>query len=100
MCQALRRMKNGTRPTARTRQLSSSRTSMVGHMSDLSHIEPRDSLTPERLAHEAGTTPEYIARLVGAGAIGADAHGRVATEDVPRVRLTLALADGGIELDD
>lgn len=69
-------------------------------MPDQSHLEPRGTLTPDRLAREAGTTPEYIARLVEAGAIGADVDGRFATEDVPRVRLTLALADGGIELDD
>ncbi len=69
-------------------------------MPDQSHLEPRSTLTTDRLAREAGTTPEYIARLVEAGAIGADADGRFATEDVPRVRLTLALADGGIELDD
>ena len=69
-------------------------------MSDVSHIEPRDALTADRLAREAGTTPEYIARLVDAGAIGADPDGRFTTEDVPRVRLALALADGGIDLDD
>ena len=69
-------------------------------MPEQSHLESRDTLTADRLAREAGTTPEYIARLVEAGAIGADVDGRFATEDVPRVRLTLALADGGIELDD
>ena len=69
-------------------------------MADQSHLEPRGTLTSDRLAREAGTTPDYIARLVEAGAIRADADGRFANEDVPRVRLTLALADGGIELDD
>ena len=69
-------------------------------MSDVSQTGPLGTLTLDRLAREAGTTPEYIARLVEAGAIGADGDGRFATEDVPRVRLTLALADGGIELDD
>ena len=69
-------------------------------MPDQSHIEPRDTLTPDRLAREAGTTPEYIARLVEAGAIVADGDELFAVETVPRVRLTLALADGGIELDD
>ena len=57
---------------------------IVGHMSDLSHIEPRDSLTPDRLAREAGTTPEYIARLVEAGAIAPDGDGLFAAETCPR----------------
>ena len=69
-------------------------------MRDQGHLEPRGTLTADRLAREAGTTPEYIARLVEAGAISVDRNGRFAAEDVPRVRLTLALADGGIELDD
>ncbi len=69
-------------------------------MSDQRHRESRDALTAERLAREAGSTPDYIARLVEAGAISADVDGRFAIEDVPRVRLTLALADGGIEFDD
>ncbi len=69
-------------------------------MPDQSHIEARGTLSADRLAREAGTTPEYIARLVEAGAISADVDGRFAGEDVPRVRLTLALADGGIEFDD
>ena len=69
-------------------------------MPDQGHLEPRDTLTTDRLAREAGTTSEYIARLVEAGAIETDADGWFATEDVPRVRLTLALADGGIKLDD
>ncbi len=69
-------------------------------MPDQGHLEPGAALTSDRLASEAGTTPEYIARLVEAGAIVADVDGRFATEDVPGVRLMLALADGGIELDD
>jgi adenylate cyclase len=69
-------------------------------MPDQGHLEPRDPLTADRLGREAGTTLDYIARLVEAGAISADVDGRFATEDVPGVRLTLALADGGIELDD
>lgn len=67
---------------------------------DHGHLEPRVTLTPDRLAREAGTTPAYIARLVEAGAIGVEVDGRFASDDVTRVRLTLALADGGIELDD
>jgi adenylate cyclase len=57
-------------------------------------------MTADRLAREAGTTPDYIARLVQAGAIKPDGDGSFVPEDVPRVRLTLALADGGIEFDD
>ena len=57
-------------------------------------------LTPDRLADEAGTTPEYLARLVQAGAITADDDGLFSAETLPQVRLTLALADGGIDLDD
>ena len=72
----------------------------MGRITDQSHLESRDPLSADRLAREAGTTPEYIARLVEAGAIEADGDGRFASEDVPRVRLTLALADGGIEFDD
>lgn len=69
-------------------------------MPDQSDMEPRGTLTPERLAREAGTTPEYITRLVESGAINADVDGHFAAETVPRVRLTIALADGGIDLDD
>ena len=69
-------------------------------MPDQGLIEPRDRLTADRLAREAGTTAGYVARLVEAGAIAVDGDGRFAAEDVPRVRLTLALADGGIDLDD
>ena len=69
-------------------------------MPDQSHLESRGTLSADRLAREAGTTPGYIARLVEAGAIAADSDGLFATDAVPRVRLTLALSDGGIELDD
>jgi adenylate cyclase len=63
-------------------------------------IELPDVLTLERLALEAGATQEYIEKLVAAGAIAAGADGLFRIEDVPRVRLTLALAEGGIDLDD
>ncbi len=69
-------------------------------MPDAGDIEPLATLSLDRLAREAGTTPDYVARLVDARAIEADGDGRFAIEDVPRVRLTLALAEGGIELDD
>ncbi len=69
-------------------------------MPDQSDIEPRGTLTADRLAREAGTTTSYITRLVDSGAIAADGDGLFAAETVPRVRLTLALADGGIDLDD
>src|SRR3954454_18811680 len=69
-------------------------------MADQADLELREALSIDRLASEVGTTPEYIARLVEAGAIRAGPDGRFATEDVPRVRLTLALADGGIDLND
>jgi len=57
-------------------------------------------LTPDRLADEAGTTPDYISRLVQAGAITAGADGLFPAETVPQVRLAMALAEGGIGLDD
>jgi len=42
-------------------------------MTDQGHIELRAALTADRLAREAGTTPEYIARLVEAiGAMSTD----------------------------
>jgi adenylate cyclase len=62
--------------------------------------ESRGSLTADRLAREADTTPAYINRLVESGAISADGDGLFAVETVPQVRLTMALADGGIDLDD
>ncbi|HLQ48572.1 MAG TPA: hypothetical protein VK233_06325, partial [Candidatus Dormibacteraeota bacterium] len=67
---------------------------------DASDREAQGTLTVDLLAGQAGTTHEYIARLVEAGALKADLNGRFATDDVPRVRLTLALADGGIDLAD
>ncbi len=60
----------------------------------------RRSLTIEELAREAETTPEYVGRLLAAGVIQANPDGSHDIEDLPRVRLTLALADGGIDLDD
>ena len=69
-------------------------------MPDQSDVEPQGTLTPDRLAREAGATPEYIARLVEAGAIAADGDGLFSAETVPEVRLAIALADGGIDLDD
>jgi adenylate cyclase len=61
---------------------------------------PEGRLTPDRLAGEAGTTSEYIARLVEAGAISVDVDGLFPAETLPQVRLALALAEGGIDLDD
>ena len=58
------------------------------------------ALTIEELAREAETTPEYVGALLAAGAIQANPDGSHDIENVPRVRLTLALADGGIDLDD
>ena len=57
-------------------------------------------LTSDRLADEAGTTPDYIARLVQAGAITAGVDGLFPAETLPQVRLALAFAEGGIDLDD
>lgn len=57
-------------------------------------------LTPDRLADEAGTTPDYVTRLVQAGAITAEVDGLFPAETLPQVRLALALAEGGIDLDD
>ena len=57
-------------------------------------------ITIDELATQAGTSPDYVRRLVEAGAIQAGPDGLHDLEDVPRVRLTLALADGGIDLDD
>ena len=60
----------------------------------------RRSLTSDELAREAGTTAAYVGRLLASGVIQANPDGSHDIEDVPRVRLTLALADGGIDLDD
>jgi adenylate cyclase len=62
--------------------------------------DPEGRLTPDRLADEAGATPDYLNRLVQAGAITADDDGLFPAEVLPQVRLTLALAEGGINLDD
>src|SRR3954453_6414698 len=58
------------------------------------------TLTLEDLAREAETTPEYVQRLVASGPIAAKADGSHDLEDIPRVRLAVALAAGGIDLDD
>jgi adenylate cyclase len=59
----------------------------------------RPTLTIDELAREAGTTHDYIGRLVETGAIRANPDGSHDIEDVPRVRLALALAAGGFEID-
>jgi hypothetical protein len=69
-------------------------------MPDQSHLGPGAALSTAQLAREVGTTPEYITRLVESGAIAADGEGRFGADTVPQVRLTIALADGGIDLDD
>lgn len=57
-------------------------------------------LTSEQLALEAGTSAEAVARLIDGGMLQRDADGLHAIEDVPRVRLATALAEGGIDFDD
>lgn len=58
------------------------------------------ALTIDELARQAETTPEYVGRLVQAGAIHANPDGSHEVENIPRVRLALALAAGGIDFDD
>ena len=58
------------------------------------------ALTIEELARQAETTPEYVERLVEAGAIHANPDGSHEVENLPRIRLALALAAGGIDFDD
>src|SRR4051794_3597220 len=60
----------------------------------------RRTLTLAELAREAETTPEYVQRLVASGAITAKPDGSHVLENVPRVRLAVALAASGIDLDD
>ena len=57
-------------------------------------------LSTADLAREAGTVPDYVDRLVAAGALESNAGGTFGVESVGPVRLTLALAEGGIGLDD
>lgn len=57
-------------------------------------------LTAGELAREAGTLPEFVERLVEADAIHPDPSGLHDVEDVARVRLIRALADGGIDVVD
>ena len=65
------------------------------------HVEasPRTLSTAE-LAREAGVTPEHVQRLLHAGAIEADPDGTHEVASIARVRLAMALADGGVDLDD
>ncbi|MGH2464287.1 MAG: hypothetical protein ACRDGI_02405 [Candidatus Limnocylindrales bacterium] len=55
-------------------------------------------MTIDRLAEESGTTPGHVRSLIAAGALNAQPDGLHDVEDIPRVRLALALADGGIDL--
>ncbi len=57
-------------------------------------------LTTEQLCLESGASPEAVARLIDGGMIARDADGLHAVGDVPRVRLAIALAEGGIDFDD
>jgi adenylate cyclase len=65
------------------------------------HVEasPR-TLSTEELAREAGVTPDHIHRLLQAGAIQANPDGTHEVASIARVRLAMALADGGVDLDD
>ena len=58
------------------------------------------TLSTEELAREAGVTPERVQRLLDAGAIVASPDGTHDIASIARVRLAVALTDGGIELDD
>src|SRR3954452_19550458 len=60
----------------------------------------RRALSDDELAREAGTSADYIRKLVAAGAIDVQPDGLHDVENLPRVRSTLALAAGGIDLDD
>jgi adenylate cyclase len=57
------------------------------------------TLTIDELAREAGTSRVYIESLIEAGAVVAAPDGSHDIEDVPRVRLASALADGGFDPD-
>ena len=65
------------------------------------HVEasPR-TLSTEELARDAGVTPEQVHRLLQAGAIQAGPDGTHEVASIARVRLAMALADGGVDLDD
>src|SRR4051794_24916015 len=60
----------------------------------------RSTLAPDALAVAAETTPRYVRRLVEAGAIHANPDGSHAVEDIPKVRLMLALEAGGIDFEE
>jgi hypothetical protein len=72
---------------------------VVWAVTDKASQGSRRVLTIEELARQADTTPEYVGRLVEAGAIRANPDGSHEVENLPRVRLALALA-GGIDFDD
>ena len=65
------------------------------------HVEasPR-TLSTDELADEAGVSPEQVHRLLQAGAIQAERDGTHEVASIARVRLAMALADGGVDLDD
>ena len=65
------------------------------------HVEasPR-TLSTDELADEAGVSPDQVHRLLQAGAIQAERDGTHDVASIARVRLAVALADGGIDLDD
>src|SRR6478672_2076279 len=69
-----------------------------GHMTGDLEASSR-TLTNEQLAREAGVTPELIRRLLEAEAIRANPDGTHDVASISRVRLAMALADGGIDLD-
>jgi adenylate cyclase len=58
------------------------------------------TLRTEELAREAGVAPDQIHRLLQAGAIQANPDGTHEMASIARVRLAMALADGGVDLDD
>jgi hypothetical protein len=68
-------------------------------MAEHTDASPR-TLSTEDLARQAGVTPEHVQRLLDAGAIVANPDGTHGTATIARVRLALALTEGGIELDD
>ena len=57
-------------------------------------------LQPDRLAARGGTTVRFVDRLVRLGLVQPGPDGSFANEDVPRVRLALALERFGVSLED
>ncbi len=61
---------------------------------------PARTLSTDELAREAGVAPELVERLIHAGAVRPLGDGTHDVASITRVRLAMALVDGGVNLED